>query len=203
MQIAGIDVGEETLTVRLRDAHAVARVHVFATRYEPAFGAFATLGKVRAAELQGVLPSHAESGYLSGRNIGDEYRYVLDRRGQKKFPGNMLARPSVLLNPWAVRSAETGEQTARTGEDFAAKGTPPPATPVPAPPAPPGAAVGAGPPPAGTSPTSTSWPSRRPCWPTSSRTRTASSAIAPEGPRQPRHGDGRRRRSRWPRRCGT
>ena len=48
-------------------------------------------------------PGHAESVYLTGRNIGDEYRYVLDRRGQKKYPGNMLERPMLLLNPWAVR----------------------------------------------------------------------------------------------------
>ena len=50
--------------------------------------------------------------YLTGRNIGDEYRYVLDRKRQKKFPGNMLDRPQLLLNPWAVRSTETGEQLA-------------------------------------------------------------------------------------------
>ena len=43
-------------------------------------------------------------------NIGDEYRYILDRKYAKKFPGNMLERPSLLLNPWAVRSTETGDQ---------------------------------------------------------------------------------------------
>ncbi len=60
----------------------------------------------------------AESIYLAGRNIGDEYRYVLDRRLQKKFPGNMLERPALLLNPWVLRSTETGEQLARAGEEY-------------------------------------------------------------------------------------
>ena len=70
---------------------------------------------------------------LSGRNIGDEFRYVLERRNQKKFPGNMLARPTLLLNPWVVRSTESGEQTAKSGEDYdmkesgqAAQTVPPP-----------------------------------------------------------------------------
>src|SRR5205823_10279042 len=101
-----------------------ARVHGFATRYQPAFSAYAHLGRVRDAELQGVYPAHAESVYLSGRNIGDEYRYVLDRRYQKKFPGNLLERPALLLNPWVLRSTETGEQAARAGDDFAPKGQP-------------------------------------------------------------------------------
>src|SRR5262249_36444678 len=35
-----------------------------------------------------------------------------------KFPGNMLERPALLINPWAVRTTETGEQHARPGEDF-------------------------------------------------------------------------------------
>src|SRR5262249_25218927 len=105
-------------------------VPVYATRYQPTFSAFTDLGKVRDAELQGVFPAHAESVYLTGRNIGDEYRYVLDRKYQKKFPGNMLERPSLLLNPWAVRSTETGEQHARGGEEFKPKGQPAPSEPA-------------------------------------------------------------------------
>ena len=68
-----------------------------------------------------------ESVYLTGRNIGDEYRYILDRRGTKKFPGNMLDRPQLLLNPWAIRSTETGEQAApRRGRLRRAAGEPAP-----------------------------------------------------------------------------
>ena len=35
----------------------------------------------------------------SGRVISDEYRYILDRREQDVFPGNMLRRPGYLLTP--------------------------------------------------------------------------------------------------------
>ena len=109
-QIASVAANDDLVVVKLKDASKFARVHVFATRYLPAFNAFANLGKVRDAELTGVVPTRPESVYLTGRNIGDEYRYVLDRRGMRKYPGNMLDRPQLLLNPWAIRSTETGEQ---------------------------------------------------------------------------------------------
>src|SRR5205085_4844069 len=124
VQIAAVTADGAALTVRLKDANRFARVHVFATRYVPAYSAFADLGKVRDAELGGVVPTRPESVYLTGRNIGDEYRYVLDRRATKKFPGNMLDRPQLLLNPWAVRSTETGEQMAQGGEMYGRKGVP-------------------------------------------------------------------------------
>jgi hypothetical protein len=126
VQIASIAADEEVVKILLRDVSPFTRVHVFATRYEPAYSAFADLSRVRDADLTGLYPAHAESLYLTGRNIGDEYRYVLDRRGQKKYPGNLLERPGLLLNPWAVRSTETGEQLAQGGEEFGAKGMPRP-----------------------------------------------------------------------------
>ncbi|HLW68067.1 MAG TPA: hypothetical protein VKS79_22305, partial [Gemmataceae bacterium] len=131
--ISGIETTPDDVIVRLRDVSNFARVHIFATRYEPAYTAFGDISRVRDAELGGVLPAHAEAAYLAGRNIGDEYRYVLDRRMQRKYPGNLLQRPELLLNPWVVRSTETGEQMAAGGEDFGRKGEPPPAKSIPAP----------------------------------------------------------------------
>ena len=82
VQIASISAGAKEVTVRLQDVSPFTRVHVFATRYQPAFSPFQYLATVRDAELSGSYPAHLESIYLTGRNIGDEYRYVLDRRGQ-------------------------------------------------------------------------------------------------------------------------
>jgi hypothetical protein len=147
VSIQSVAADADALTVRLRDQSEFTRVHVFATRYQPAFNAFANLSRVRDAELGGMSPGRADSVYLTGRNIGDEYRYVLDRRGQRKYPGNMLERPSFLLNPWAVRTTETGEQTAMGGEEFFARGmheAPKSIPPVPSPDAAPHAHPGAG-----------------------------------------------------------
>ncbi len=48
-----------------------------------------------------VHPPHMQ--YVSGRNIGDEYRYVLDRQGLEIFAGTLLERPGLILNPWELR----------------------------------------------------------------------------------------------------
>src|SRR5262249_50678647 len=130
------------LTVKLADASPFTRVHVFATRYRPAFSAFDDLGKVRAAELGGTYPGHAESAYLTGRNIGDEYRYVLDRQQRRQYRRNMLNRREWLLTRGAVRSRERGERAAEGGEDY--KRVPPPAVPAAATP-PPSESAAAGP----------------------------------------------------------
>ena len=106
------------MTIQLRDFSTFTRRSRLWNRYLPAFSAFADLGKVRDAGLDGFFPLVGGVVYLAGRNIGDEYRYVLDRRNQKKFPGNMLERPALLLNPWVVRSTETGEQMVQAGEEY-------------------------------------------------------------------------------------
>jgi hypothetical protein len=120
--IRSIQAEGDDLVIRLTDGSKFARVHLFATRYQPAYSAFDNLAQVRDAELGGVYPAYAPSVYLTGRNIGDEYRYVLDRKNQKKYPGNMLDRPQILLNPWAIRSTETGEQLAEGGQAFGGLG---------------------------------------------------------------------------------
>jgi hypothetical protein len=112
----------EQLVIELANVSKFTRVHVFATRYLPEFNPFDRLARVRDAEPYVFHQLPADSVYLTGRNIGDEYRYIIDRRYAPKFPGNMLDRPSVLLNPWAVRSTETGVQTAEAGDAFRAGG---------------------------------------------------------------------------------
>ncbi|MFO0936903.1 MAG: hypothetical protein U0798_10360 [Gemmataceae bacterium] len=131
VQISSITADAETVTIKLADGSKFARVHVYASRYLPAYSAYAHFSNVRDAELSGVYPGSSESTYLTGRNIGDEYRYVLDRKLQKKYPGNMLDRPQLLLNPWAVRVTETGEQLAQGGEAFGTTGAPKPSAAVP------------------------------------------------------------------------
>ena len=121
LQIAAVLAAEQTVTVRLQNHSKFARVHVFATRYCPAYSAFDYLGRARDAEPALLESRKLDTLYVAGRNIGDEYRYILDRKYARKFPGNMLERPSLLLNPWAVRSTETGEQQAQAGESFARK----------------------------------------------------------------------------------
>lgn len=62
--------------------------------------------------------------FVSGRVIGDEARYVLDRRDAERHPGNMLERPSLLLNPWSTTTTETELQQAGEGEAWTGVASP-------------------------------------------------------------------------------
>jgi hypothetical protein len=59
------------------------------------------------------------AAYISGRELGDEYRYVLERRDAKRFPSVMTDKPSLLLNPWSRRATSTAIATAAPGGAFA------------------------------------------------------------------------------------
>jgi hypothetical protein len=118
LQIAAVEVAEQAVTVRVQNATKYTRVHLFATHYWPAFPVFAHLSRVRDAEPAWAAPKKLDALYVEGRNIGDEYRYIIDRRRATRFPGNMLERPSLLLNPWPIRTTETGSQEAQAGEEF-------------------------------------------------------------------------------------
>lgn len=124
LQIASIQVQPQTIAVQLANASEFSRVHVFATRYQPPYSAFDHLNRSGArAPYQSTLPA-LTSHYLTGRNIGDEYRYIINRRFAIKYPGNSLERPSLLLNPWAIRQTDTAQQRAMAGDDFDAEDAP-------------------------------------------------------------------------------
>ncbi|MDA1045217.1 MAG: hypothetical protein O3C57_08350, partial [Verrucomicrobia bacterium] len=66
--------------------------------------------------------------YISGRNIGDEYRYVLERQFAPKFAGSLLTRPGLILNPWMLRETYAEREVLRRDEAY--KGYAQPMTPA-------------------------------------------------------------------------
>jgi hypothetical protein len=101
LQIVDVSATDAEVRVRLANVSPDTRVHVVATRYLPPYSAFEDLRGPVPAGLRVSDVDHDATSYHSGRSIGDEYRYILDRRLATKYPGNMLARPGLLLNPWA------------------------------------------------------------------------------------------------------
>jgi hypothetical protein len=119
LQVAAVELGAEAVEIRVANSTAFTRVHVFATRYLPAYDVFAKLGFTGNPGLQQQMWRPARTFYESGRDIGDEYRYILDRQSARKFPGNMLERPGLLLNPWALRDTETQAEALAGGANYA------------------------------------------------------------------------------------
>lgn len=104
--------------LHLRNHTPSTRVLVRASRYAgPGGDVPPGFGFVPPAR-RSVHPPHMQ--YVSGRNIGDEYRYVLDRQGLEVFAGTLLARPGLILNPWELR--ETVAEQERLRADSAYRG---------------------------------------------------------------------------------
>ena len=80
----------KSVDIALANASPETRVHVVATRYLPAHSPADHIGSPSLPGLAMGSFRRERSVYLSGRNIGDEYRYILDRKYARKYPGNML-----------------------------------------------------------------------------------------------------------------
>lgn len=126
LRIDSARVEKNRLVVRLAGATDEARVHVFARRLTPdatdrAASAFAALAEASVERPEFIRWSWGDqpNRYISGRDLGDKIRYVLDRRNQPHRPGNLLERPSLLLNPWSERETVNREIETRSGEDWA------------------------------------------------------------------------------------
>ncbi|MFK7766123.1 MAG: hypothetical protein AB8B55_02690 [Mariniblastus sp.] len=122
LHVARMTTGGSKIRIQLENADASTRVHVIANRYQPAYNAFGQFSKIRDVEPWVRRPSLRRSVYMEGRKIGDEYEYILRRKYASKFPGNMLERPSLLLNPWEVQSTSNGSQDAAGGNDYGVAG---------------------------------------------------------------------------------
>ncbi|MDA7677984.1 hypothetical protein N8577_01910 [Akkermansiaceae bacterium] len=122
--LKSVKANDKTLEVEVSGLDPLTRVHVMATRFIPENDPFAALGGSQRVGLRTGMARFLPSLYISGRNLGDELRYILERRDAQKFAGNMLSRPEILLNPWAVRDTESGGELLRAGDKFNRKPVP-------------------------------------------------------------------------------
>ena len=56
--------------------------------------------------------------YLSNRKLGDEFRYVFDRKFVKRFMGNTLDRPQLLLNRHKLRDTQFDQEVVKGGSQY-------------------------------------------------------------------------------------
>ena len=118
LSIASAEINGDQLKVRLINAHSTARLHLLGTAYVPAFDAHQSLSLSPIPTPSSLSLAIPKTLYVEERDIGEEYRYVLERQGTTKFPGNLLPRPGLILNPWLVRSTETAKKDAQKGNKY-------------------------------------------------------------------------------------
>ena len=123
LQITGVKTGSKAVEIQLANANPHTRVHFVATRYLPPYDLFSALLPGASASLLDASWTLDRALYESGRDIGDEYRYILDRQSATRFYGNMLERPGLLLNPWVLRDTEAAPESLRGGGDYRGRQT--------------------------------------------------------------------------------
>ncbi|MDB6007511.1 MAG: hypothetical protein JWR15_4498 [Prosthecobacter sp.] len=117
LHIIGVQSDNEFITVKLANSSPFARVHFAASRFDPGSGIFGGLASFTRFGAASGTPARNPNLYSAGREIGDEYRYILERRYAKLFPGNMLTRPGLLLNPWEIRSTDLNDLDQASGQN--------------------------------------------------------------------------------------
>ena len=122
--LKSVEVKGKSLEIEVAGLDALTRVHVIGTRFLPGNDLLASLGGSQRSGLRTGKAHYLPSLYISGRKLGDELRYILERRYAEKFVGNMLTRPEILLNPWAIRDTESGQELLELGDKFARKPVP-------------------------------------------------------------------------------
>ncbi|MFT5123948.1 MAG: hypothetical protein ACI97B_002583, partial [Verrucomicrobiales bacterium] len=124
--ITGMSVDKTGMTIQLAETNHATRVHVIATRYAPEYDLYNQLRR-GPGRLSTQALSQANTLYVAGRSLGDEYRYILDRQQQPHYPGNLAERPGLLLNPWALRKTDQGEEQLARGSEYKREANTPPA----------------------------------------------------------------------------
>ena len=93
-------VEHDELRIQLHDAGPETRVSLVGKRYNTGWRAGQGLYPFSPPLADACVPGFSGCGFLTDRRLGDEMRYILDRRAIKTFPGSLLPRPGLLLNRW-------------------------------------------------------------------------------------------------------
>jgi hypothetical protein len=117
--VAEVVEKDGALRLQLRNVTTGTRVAVRASRFEDIGSLFPKGSGFYGANTRDMLPPYAQ--YANGRRIGDEYRYVLERRSQEKFAGTLLERPGLILNPWELRETTTEQERLKGDQAYASE----------------------------------------------------------------------------------
>ena len=126
LNIVSVKESSNYIKIQLKNTSGKTRIHLFSTNFLPSHSVFNNLGMQNTPISKMNIISDKKSVYISGRDIGDEYRYILDRNNSTKYPGNLLQKPELLLTPWAIGKTEAERENIRDEEKWGGVGESPP-----------------------------------------------------------------------------
>lgn len=96
-------------------------VHVMGYNFNPVFADYISdkVGQTTSKRRRNAYPiARTNNIYISGKNLGDEMNYVLDRKNKRNFIGNTLKKPSILLHRKFIRETTEDEEKLKNATNF-------------------------------------------------------------------------------------
>ncbi len=115
--IAAATLEADSVVVRVEGASRGTRVSLLGGRYLHSWDAGEALQPLAPPQPDLLEPGFTGNGYLEDRRLGDEMRYILDRRAAKTFPGSLLPRPGLLVNRWSQDELSQSKQLGGDGSE--------------------------------------------------------------------------------------
>ena len=113
--IAKVESRDGKLRVQVGGSQGNPRVHLLATAFveDPAL-----VWRLRAPQppVSWQPFAAARNFYVDSLKLDEEYQYILQRQYATRYPGNLLAQPSLLLNPWDTASTVNSSDQAEAGQ---------------------------------------------------------------------------------------
>ncbi|EGG19867.1 hypothetical protein DFA_06970 [Cavenderia fasciculata] len=111
-------IDKQNLIIKLKNPTNNCRVHLLSSYFYGIQLDKLAIGNTPTM-TQGFSKDKTE--YFSGRELGDEIAYILNRKHAKNLlPGNSLKKPSNLLQPWSVGKTTTKDEVLSSGSDYGA-----------------------------------------------------------------------------------
>ena len=113
---------KSSLYFKLSEIDESTRAHVYAFTYMPnmALEGFNCMSSITKSNTQTeVFPfSRWDNIFQSNRKMGDEYRYVFNRKNAKRFIGNTLERPQLIMKRLKVRDTNFDSEVLKSGSEY-------------------------------------------------------------------------------------
>ena len=110
------------LQFKLNFTNSSTRAHVFAFNYMPTqpFDEYRSMVRMTKNKTDVELFPFTkwDNVYQSNRKLGDEYRYVFNRKNAKRFIGNTLERPQLIMKRLKVRDTTFDSEVVRDGAAY-------------------------------------------------------------------------------------
>lgn len=113
---------KDEITIKLFNTNSEVRAHIITSNFISAndLNAFNSVKDVLENSItsEKFRLSQWKNAYLSNRKLGDEFRYVFDRKYRKRFTGNSLDKPQLIIKRLKIRETSFEEEIVKLGDNY-------------------------------------------------------------------------------------